>query len=1269
MRSIGWNAVSTLTCVWILAFSQPSTADVRRYPPVPAGEKAQTRSPESEFTPGSTGQSAPISPLVSLLNGDFETGSFTGWTVANQAGSSGTWYVYSGTVSPYSGYQVAAPPQGQYAAISDQTGPGRHTLYRDITLPAGQTHTLSMRIYYYNRASAFSTPSSLSYEVNPNQQLRVDIMKPTAALDSLAASDVLGTVFRTRVGDPLTQGPKTITYDLTPFAGSTVRLRVSEVDNASYFQAGVDAVSVNSVSVQKPVILSFSATPSTVPSGGTAELSWTTTGGTSATLDPGAISVPLSGSRTVTVTGTTTYTLTVTGAGGTATAETVVSVLNAPAITKFEAAPATVFAGQMSTLTWESTNASTARIDPGALQVPTSGSQAVGPLTQTTEYTLTVQGSGGSATKKVTVTVDSSCVVPSPPAFPVAEINTTAGQSPLLSWSPSAGLLSGGTYELQVSRNVEFVPVESTVTANSTSALIQTVKSPEPYTLYARVRANQTCGSLKSAFSTPLKINVQATPASFLFISGAVSWSAAPGGTLPAADIWVRNVGGLSATINFSFTGTIPGTVSLTPASLTLGASQDGTVKVLVPASVLSQPGSYSGVLSGRFSGGEITLPFTLTVLGQPTDPDAQAQIKVRAATPQMYFSGTAGANPPSQTLRLFVDGMTPGKPAYLQYKVSAAAWLRVSGPFSSPVPENGIVDVTVSIDRTKRTSQDGVSPFAGYLSVGPAGQDLNKAGIAALVRVTDSVPPPVKAAAGQDRVGSQQSFIIPSVVYRSGQAEGSQYSTDGWISNLSPQPAPVELFFTPAGKDGVLDAGVLKATTEIPAQTTMSLANLLQSVFQFRLEDGMYGALQIKSDADDALVVRVVTNVSTAGDPTLAFRDQLPATALGLGAVKGGPSLFIAGISANALWRTNLLLVETSGHGATMFINVRDKGGRVVGSYAGDVLAYGLLQLSVGLHLLGGGTVDSGSLEVLVNGGQGTLSAYATVVSNLNGSFTTIPAGAASTASVPAGPPARPAVMAGPVGKVIFPAMARIPGFNVDFLTSFKMVNSQDATKTVELTLFKSDGTQLPARSITLGPKETYSKDDFLKEEFNLTDFVGRLEVGGDVSAIWKGGNATLLSTPSTGNPPSTKIATLPSVFMADETVAKEFSAGAKRYVPGLERSSTRRNSLILVETAGTACDVDVQVMTKEGKALRSTPARITVPANFYRQINDFVVASDGLQLESLRDAVIADHRVEITIPANAGCRVIPLVTHVDNNSGQSEISDSKKPGSKNIK
>ncbi len=73
------------------------------------------------------------------------------------------------------------------------------------------------------------------------------------------------------------------------------------------------------VVVPPPVIASFTATPASVPSGGTSTLAWSISGATGASIDHSVGTVALTGSTTVSPSATTTYTLTATNSSGGAT--------------------------------------------------------------------------------------------------------------------------------------------------------------------------------------------------------------------------------------------------------------------------------------------------------------------------------------------------------------------------------------------------------------------------------------------------------------------------------------------------------------------------------------------------------------------------------------------------------------------------------------------------------------------------------------------------------------------------------------------------------------------------------------------------------------------------------------------------------------------------------------------------------------------------------------------------------------------------------------
>jgi hypothetical protein len=184
-----------------------------------------------------------------VTNGGFETGDFTGWTVANWPGSNGSWFVYSDGVTPLSGLPAIPPPQGIYGAVTDQTFVGSHVLYQNIT--AGPGLVLKFDVYYVNWAGVFFTPETLDPFGVENQQYRIDLMSPFAPIFSVAPGDVLKNVFRTEVGDPTVLFPTTVSVPLFGFrCGQRLRLRFAGVENIFFFNAYVDNVRIQEV---KPV--------------------------------------------------------------------------------------------------------------------------------------------------------------------------------------------------------------------------------------------------------------------------------------------------------------------------------------------------------------------------------------------------------------------------------------------------------------------------------------------------------------------------------------------------------------------------------------------------------------------------------------------------------------------------------------------------------------------------------------------------------------------------------------------------------------------------------------------------------------------------------------------------------------------------------------------------------------------------------------------------------------------------------------------------------
>jgi hypothetical protein len=220
---------------------------------------------------------APGSASAAIVtNGDFETGNFSGWHEEYVDPGVGHWFNYTGTSTPLSLDPIPAPPQGTRAAITDQAEESRQILYQDVTLPpGGSVNQLSLFAYY--REGPFASPDTLSLDVT-NEQYRIDVMKPSAPIDSVSPGDVLVNLLRTTPSSPNTLDPTQLTADLSPYAGQTVRIRFAVPVTQHVLNGGVDAVAIksNGFSLSKATFNKKKGTatvPVTVPDDGTLKVS------------------------------------------------------------------------------------------------------------------------------------------------------------------------------------------------------------------------------------------------------------------------------------------------------------------------------------------------------------------------------------------------------------------------------------------------------------------------------------------------------------------------------------------------------------------------------------------------------------------------------------------------------------------------------------------------------------------------------------------------------------------------------------------------------------------------------------------------------------------------------------------------------------------------------------------------------------------------------------------------------------------------------------
>ncbi len=220
-------------------------------------------------------------------------------------------------------------------------------------------------------------------------------------------------------------------------------------------EGGTTTKSASVTVLAAPQITNFSASPTSVTTGGSSTLSWTTANATSCTASGGwSGAKSTSGSQSTGVLGaTTSYTLTCSNTVGSTQSSTSVTfssgVASSPPVVTINAASPTVGVGGNAVLTWSATNSPTSCTASGGwsgAKAASGSGVSVGPLNTAGTTTLTLQctNSAGSGSSSVSVTVVAVPVV----TISVSPASIVTGNNTTVTWSstnsPSSCTAGGG---------------------------------------------------------------------------------------------------------------------------------------------------------------------------------------------------------------------------------------------------------------------------------------------------------------------------------------------------------------------------------------------------------------------------------------------------------------------------------------------------------------------------------------------------------------------------------------------------------------------------------------------------------------------------------------------------------------------------------------------------------------------------------------------------------------------------------------------------------
>lgn len=204
---------------------------------------------------------SPATQAAELIqNGGFETHGadnydITGWQAAEQ-GIFGSVLAQSGTTTEVTGNTTAGAYQGSYYGLLDNNGLSGSTLFQTFSTGAVSSATLTFQMFVNNQNSTTNIDAAgLDYSVdatdNPNQHVRVDILKAGADPFSINSADVVQSLYIGGANGLLAANNYVnYSFDLSSglATGGSFVLRFATVANQNSLQLGIDNVSLNAIS-------------------------------------------------------------------------------------------------------------------------------------------------------------------------------------------------------------------------------------------------------------------------------------------------------------------------------------------------------------------------------------------------------------------------------------------------------------------------------------------------------------------------------------------------------------------------------------------------------------------------------------------------------------------------------------------------------------------------------------------------------------------------------------------------------------------------------------------------------------------------------------------------------------------------------------------------------------------------------------------------------------------------------------------------------------
>ncbi len=471
------------------------------------------------------------------------------------------------------------------------------------------------------------------------------------------------------------------------------------------------------VSITAGPVVTLTASPSTVASGGSSTLTWTVSGSVTSCTASGSSSWSGSkstsgGSQTISgITTDLTFTLSCTGPGGTTVQSTSVTVISAPTVS-LTATPSSISSGGSSTLTWTVSGSVTSCTASGGWSGSKStsgGSQSTGSISSATTYSISCTGPGGTSNSSVTINITSGPVV----TLTASPSSVSSGGSSTLTWTVSgsvtsctaSGGWSGSKSTSGGSQDITSIPSTTTFTLSCTGPGGTTVQSTTVNVQDApSVVFTASPSAVASGGSSTLTWSVSGTVDSCV-ASGAWSGSkSTSGGNQSTGSIFAPSTytltcngpgGSDTQTVNVSITSGPVVTFTASPSSVSSGGSSTLTWTVSGSVTSCTASGSSSWSGSKSTSGGSQMITnitsdttFVLSCTG-PGGTTVQSQTVTVNSAPSVSLVATPSA-------------VSSGGSTVLSWSVSGADTCTASGNWTGGKSATGGNETVNNITSSK---------------------------------------------------------------------------------------------------------------------------------------------------------------------------------------------------------------------------------------------------------------------------------------------------------------------------------------------------------------------------------------------------------------------------------------------------------------------------------------------------------------------------------------------------------------------------------------